>query len=105
MPLLKELLISTPEAQILGDENLNIKSVSYDSREVSPGSAFVCIRVVATDGHQFAAAAVDRDGTVIVEENLVSFAEIHESVTRVIVPDTRRALAMMACEFYGHPSR
>ncbi|HEX8463604.1 MAG TPA: UDP-N-acetylmuramoyl-L-alanyl-D-glutamate--2,6-diaminopimelate ligase [Abditibacterium sp.] len=105
MPLLKELLISTPGAQIFGADTLNIKAVNYDSREVSPGSAFVCIKGVATDGHQFAPAAVERGATVIVAENLELIAQIPESVTKVIVPDTRRALAMMAAEFYGHPSR
>ncbi len=105
MPILKELLISTPDAQILGDENQNIKAVNYDSREVSPGSAFVCIRGVAHDGHAFAAAAVERGAGVIVAENLELLGEIPAFVTKVVVPDTRRALAMMACEFYGHPSR
>ena len=105
MPLLKELLISTPDAQILGDENLNIKAVNYDSREVSAGSAFVCIKGVATDGHQFAAAAVERGATVIVAEDAELLGEIPQNITQVIVPDTRRALAMMACEFYSHPSR
>lgn len=105
MPLLKELLVSIPEAQIVGDENLHIKAVSYDSREVSAGSAFVCIRGVATDGHQFAVGAVERGATVVVAENADLVAEVPDSVTKVIVPDTRRALALMACEFYGHPSR
>jgi UDP-N-acetylmuramoyl-L-alanyl-D-glutamate--2,6-diaminopimelate ligase len=105
MPLLKELLISTPDAQIIGDENLNIKAVNYDSREVSAGSAFVCIRGVATDGHQFAAGAVERGASVIVAESADLIADIPESITKVIVPDTRRVLALMACEFYGHPSR
>ncbi|RYG66176.1 UDP-N-acetylmuramoyl-L-alanyl-D-glutamate--2,6-diaminopimelate ligase, partial [bacterium] len=105
MPLLKELLVSIPDAQIIGDENLNIKSVSYDSREVSPAGAFVCIRGVATDGHQFAAGAVERGATVVVAEGAELIADVPDTVTKVIVADTRRALALMACEFYGHPSR
>jgi UDP-N-acetylmuramoyl-L-alanyl-D-glutamate--2,6-diaminopimelate ligase len=105
MPLLKELLVSIPDARVLGDENLHMKAVTYDSREVSPGSAFVCIRGVATDGHQFAVGAVERGATVVVAESLELVAEVPDSVTKVVVPDTRRALALMACEFYGHPSR
>ncbi len=105
MPALQELLVSTPGAVITGDQNPNIKAVNYDSREVSPGSAFVCIKGVATDGHQYAKAAVERGAIVIVAESLDLIAEIPDNITKVIVPDTRRALAMMACEFYGHPSR
>lgn len=105
MPQLKELLVSTPGAQIWGDENQQISAVNYDSREVGPGSAFVCIQGVARDGHEFAPAAVERGATVLVAQSLELIASIPNSVTKVIVPDTRRALAMMACEFYGHPSR
>jgi UDP-N-acetylmuramoyl-L-alanyl-D-glutamate--2,6-diaminopimelate ligase len=105
MPLLKELLQSLPDARVVGDENLNIKAVNYDSREVESGSAFVCIRGVARDGHEFAVAAVDRGASVVVAEDEAAISNVPEWVTRVIVPDTRRALAMMACEFYGHPSR
>lgn len=105
MPLLKELLASLPEARVVGDESLSISAVNYDSREVQPRSAFVCIQGVARDGHEFAAAAVERGATVIVAQNEELVADLPENITRVFVDDTRRALAMMACEFYGHPSR
>ncbi len=105
MPLLKELLQSLPDAEIHGDADQNIAAVNYDSREVQPGSAFVCILGVARDGHEFAAAAVERGATVVVAQNREAVADLPAHVTRVFVPDTRRALAMMACEFYGHPSR
>ena len=105
MPLLKELLQSLPDAEIQGDANQNIAAVNYDSREVQPGSAFVCILGVARDGHEFAAAAVERGATVVVAQNREAVADLPAHVTKVFVSDTRRALAMMACEFYGHPSR
>jgi len=105
MPSLKELLQSLPEVEIIGDENQNIAAVNYDSREVQPGSAFVCILGVARDGHEFAPAAVERGATVVVAQNREAVEDLPAHVTRVFVPDTRRALALMACEFYGHPSR
>lgn len=105
MPVLKELLASLTDVRVIGDENAVVSQVNYDSREVASGSAFVCIRGVARDGHEFAAQAADRGASVIVAEDEAAVAELPESVTRVLVPDTRLALAMMACEFYGHPSR
>lgn len=105
MPSLKELLASLPEARVVGDENALVANVNYDSREVGPGSAFVCIRGVARDGHEFAPQAVERGATVVVAESEAAIPTVPDSVTKVFVPDTRKALAMMACEFYGHPSR
>ena len=54
MPQLPELLVCLPDARIEGPADLSIRAVNYDSREVEPGSAFVCIRGVAHDGHDFA---------------------------------------------------
>jgi UDP-N-acetylmuramoyl-L-alanyl-D-glutamate--2,6-diaminopimelate ligase len=105
MPLLKELLASLPDARIIGNEAINVSAVNYDSREVQAGSAFVCIQGVAHDGHAFAGAAVSRGATVIVAQDEAAVADLPEDVTKVFVDDTRKALAMMACEFYGHPTR
>ena len=105
MPLLKELLIALPDARVLGDEALAVNGVHYDSREVDPGSAFVCIRGVVNDGHRFALAAAERGASVIVADNEPALEGLPPEITRVIVPDTRRALALMSCEFYGNPSR
>lgn len=105
MPLLKELLASLPEARVLGDENVRVVEVNYDSREVGPGSAFVCIRGHARDGHDYVAAAVERGATVLVADNEAALTLLPDNIVKVLVPDTRRALALMACEFYGNPSR
>ena len=105
MPLLPELLVSLPDARVVGEANLNIKAVNYDSREVESGSAFVCIRGVAHDGHDFAQSAALRGAVAVVAESESAVADLPENITRVFVPDTRLALALMADEFYGHPSR
>ena len=105
MPLLPELLVSLPDARIVGEGDLQIKAVNYDSREVEPGSAFVCIRGVAHDGHDFAQSAVERGAVAVVAESESAVADLPQHITKVFVPDTRLALALMADEFYGHPSR
>ncbi len=105
MPLLLELLAALPDARIEGDADLQIKAVNYDSREVESGSAFVCIRGVANDGHDFAQSASERGAVAVIAESESAIADLPAHVTKVFVPDTRLALALMADEFYGHPSR
>ncbi len=76
-----------------------ILAVTNDSRAVRPGSAYVAIKGFTTDGADYASQAV-ADGAVLV----VAEREIDEAPT-VVVPDARIALAALATELAGHPSR
>ncbi|KAK6543079.1 hypothetical protein TWF694_007002 [Orbilia ellipsospora] len=114
MAILKDLLISLPESRVIGDENTTIDQIYYDSRKVTPGSALVCVpndQDFETDDAKrgtakvMAAHGVQRGATVIVATEEDVFVNLPDSVTKVLVPDTRRALAFMAAEFYGNPSR
>jgi UDP-N-acetylmuramoyl-L-alanyl-D-glutamate--2,6-diaminopimelate ligase len=105
MPSLKELLSELPQATVRGDEKIEVTAIAYDSREIAPDSAFVAIRGLARDGHEFIPQAVERGATTIVADNAESLSRLPPHVVGVLVPDTRHALAMLACEFYGHPSR
>lgn len=105
MPALKELLTELPQARVLGDIESEVAAIAYDSREVSAGAAFVAIRGYERDGHDYIVSAIERGAHVIIAEKEESVRDLPPEITRVIVPDTRFALAMMACEFYGHPSR
>ena len=105
MPSLKELLVGLGDVRVVGDENAEVSSLAYDSRQVSSGTAFVAVRGAERDGHEFIEQAVQRGASVVVADNEDAVRELPDNVTRVFVPDTRHALAMLACEFYGHPSR
>lgn len=105
MPSLKELLVAVPEARVLGDENIEVSTLAYDSRQVAPGTGFVAVRGQAHDGHEFIPQALERGATAIVADNEAALSSLPPAATGVLVPDTRLALANLACEFYGHPSR
>ena len=104
MPLLKELLIGLDDVRVVGDENAEVAAMAYDSRMVSPGTAFVAVRGHERDGHTYIDQAVARGASVIVADNEESVRDLPENITRVFTPDTRRALALLGCEFYEHPS-
>jgi len=105
MPSLKELLVGLPQARVAGKDQIEVSAIAYDSREVGPDTAFVCVRGQARDGHEFIPQAIERGATTIVCENESALRLLPQSVTGIVVPDTRLALAALACEFYGHPSR
>lgn len=85
---------------LTGVEDIEITNVAYDSRSVEPGGLFVCIKGFATDGHLYAASAVEKGAAVIVAED-----KIDVGVPVVYVKNSRRAMAQIAARFYGNPSR
>ena len=105
MPLLKELLAGAPEGIVRGDDTVEVAAIAYDSRAVAPDTAFVAVRGQQNDGHDFIAQAVEKGATVIVAEREETIRDLPKGITSLLVEDSRLALANLACEFYGHPSR
>ncbi|MFT4231568.1 MAG: UDP-N-acetylmuramoyl-tripeptide--D-alanyl-D-alanine ligase [Leucobacter sp.] len=77
---------SRPDAVVSGESQT-------DSREVRPGQIFFARRGEETDGHLFAAKAVDAGAALIVGER-----EADDRVPQIIVADTTDALGALATE-------
>jgi UDP-N-acetylmuramoyl-L-alanyl-D-glutamate--2,6-diaminopimelate ligase len=75
--------------------------VEYDSRRVAPGDVFVAVRGEKADGHDHVAAAAARGAVAAVVERPVAGV----ALPQILVSSARRALARLACEEAGHPSR
>lgn len=82
--------------ELLGKD---ITGIAYDSRKVSEGNVFICIKGYETDGHRFAASAVENGAAAIIAED-----EIDVSVPVMYVKNSRRTMAELACRFYGDPA-
>lgn len=76
--------------------------IQYDSRKVKPGDTFVAIPGLKLDGADFVPQAVANGAKVIVAEREV---EVPAGVEFRKAPSARKALAELAAEFYGHPSK
>jgi UDP-N-acetylmuramoyl-L-alanyl-D-glutamate--2,6-diaminopimelate ligase len=93
---------------ILGPDDVDLSLAYYDSRKVTLGSTFFAIKGFESDGHAFIASAIEKGVSAIV---LDDEAYLHTSlieaptVTRILVKDSRKALAIIAEELYDNPSR
>ena len=76
--------------------------VAYDSRRVTPGTVFVAVPGLKADGIQFVTQAVGAGAAAVVAPQP---APLPAPVPWVVVSDARYALALLAAEFFGHPSR
>ena len=78
-----------------------IRAIAYDSRAVKSAEAFVALKGRHADGASFARQAIERGAIAVVSEHA---APGDVAVPWVRVSDARVALAVLATEFYGHPS-
>jgi UDP-N-acetylmuramoyl-L-alanyl-D-glutamate--2,6-diaminopimelate ligase len=76
--------------------------VTHDSRQVTPGVVFVALKGQQRDGAAFATQAIGDGAAAIVAEHPPAVAPV---VPWMVVKDARLALALLAAQFFGHPSR
>jgi len=100
---LSELLEGVELKRPLADAEREISALCYDSRRAAPGAAFFAIRGEVTDGNRFAAAAVALGAAAIVSE-MPRPADLAPQVAWAEVADARKALAISAANFFGHPA-
>ena len=76
--------------------------VTHDSRQAQPGCVFVALAGLRADGAAFAPQAIAAGAIAVIAERV---AEGPVGVPWIVVGDARLALALLAAEFFGHPSR
>jgi UDP-N-acetylmuramoyl-L-alanyl-D-glutamate--2,6-diaminopimelate ligase len=97
----RQLLKGIEPLKISGNLHIVVAGIRYDSRKVRPGDIFVCIKGFRHDGHEYVQDAIANGACAIVAENDVP---VQDKVTLVIVDNTRKALGILARNFYGAPS-
>ncbi len=102
MKYLSEILEGLAIEQFMGEMDLMISKLAFDSREVDSGCCFIAIRGTQVDGHRFIQEAIRNGAIAIVCEELPE--PIHQEITYIRVTSSSRALGEMACNFFEHPS-
>ncbi len=98
---IESLLSVIQPMTVSGPTDPDIAGIAYDSRQVRPGYLFVALRGGREDGARFIEDAIQRGAVAVVSETSI---RARRDVTHLRVEDARRALAEIACAFYGHPS-
>ncbi len=99
---LSELLKELDYQFIQGELDNEVTQIDYDSRCVKEGSLFVCIPGAKVDGHSFIKQVIQNGAKTIVVEHPV---EYQQGITYIMVENARKALALLSCAFFHHPSR
>jgi len=98
--ILRDLVSRLPRATVAGSLDLELVSVTDDSRQAGPGILFAAVRGESVDGHQFIDAALAAGSPVIIAETAQP-RNFSTDVTWIHVADSRFALAVVASAFTG----
>src|ERR1700733_14946171 len=87
-----------------------IRGVEYDSRRVASGSLFLAMQGGTTDGNRYIPKAIEQGATAIVTDSAAAFAETAHRFPKISIAEVpagggRRAMAVLAANFFGHPER
>jgi UDP-N-acetylmuramoyl-L-alanyl-D-glutamate--2,6-diaminopimelate ligase len=107
-PSTTSLIFALRKATAYGPLGGRISGICQDSRDVTPGTAFVAVPGGSTDGHAHLAEALARGaGMLVVRADRRACWErlLYLGVSVVAVPDTRVALGRLAAAFYDYPAR
>lgn len=107
---LQILLSDVPEKTVSASgAGIDIKGVVYDPLRVQPGYLFVAINIYTQmdkieipDGHPLVADAIKKGAVAVV---LQKDQPVPDQVVKILVPDSRQALGLIATRFYGFPSK
>jgi len=100
-----EQLSAIEPTHFFGPSSPQISGITYNSQAVKPGFAFFAIAGENTDGHAYIEQAVESGAAAVIGTDkhlLRSFQEKFPSVSFIVVPDSRTAMAHTADYFYEH---
>jgi UDP-N-acetylmuramoyl-L-alanyl-D-glutamate--2,6-diaminopimelate ligase len=84
--------------------DVDIRQVACDSRRVQPRCLFFALHGAKADGNAFIRDAVSRGAIAVVSEDAAPTA-MPSSVVWIRVREARKALAVAAANFFGHPAQ
>lgn len=99
---LNELLKAIQPTQVIGNQEVEIKEVNIDSRQVREGDLFMAMRGTQTDGHAYIASAIEKGAVAVLCEDLPE--QLNNGVTYIQVKESEDAVGKLATTFYGDPT-
>ena len=98
---LNDILRGLDIVSITGNLDIDITNIQYDSRKVTQGTLFICIKGFNSDGHKYIESSIEKGAKAFLVQEDISI----DGYTFIKVNDTRSAMANIADNFYNQPSK
>jgi UDP-N-acetylmuramoyl-L-alanyl-D-glutamate--2,6-diaminopimelate ligase len=96
---LDALIRALAPGEVAGGRPLEIGDLAHDTRSVTAGTLFFCVRGERVDGHDLAWEAIERGAVALVVERILDV-----DVPQLLVPSSRESMAVAADLFFGEPT-
>jgi UDP-N-acetylmuramoyl-L-alanyl-D-glutamate--2,6-diaminopimelate ligase len=103
MHKISKLLAGLKVNKIIGPDDISIKNVVIDSRDIEEYDMFVALNGVSINSHKYIDNVIDNGCVAIVCSETP--LNICQGITYIIVDDTSYALGIIAANLYDHPSK
>lgn len=100
--ILRDLVKALPHPVFSGSLDTDITALAYDSRKVKPGTLFIALRGGKSDGHDYIETAIKSGAVAILAEIA---PPVDCNVPWIHAADTRKAMSLVAAEFFEQPGR
>ena len=101
MEKLASLLARLDYEIVQGSAEIEITDLVYDSRKITKGCLFVCIKGTVADGHTFVKEAAEKGAAAVLVQDEV---EAPKELTVIRTEDTRYGLALVSAAWFHHPA-
>ena len=102
MMKLQELLYKVKILSVIGDTNVEISDVQFDSRKVNKNGLFVAIKGQISDGHKYIQDTIKVGvNAVVVEHKPIA---LNDKTTYIHVVNSYDTLGIISANFYKNPS-
>lgn len=99
---LKDLIVGLPVKGLYGPQEVEIRDVVHDSRQVTPGALFVALHGAHVNGHDYLKEAFAKGAAAaLVRET----RGMENTASLVVVEETDKTLAQVAQVFFDYPAR
>lgn len=102
MKQLKHILQGVDTVTIKGSTAIPVADLCFDSRKAETHTAFFALTGLHTDGHNYIPSAIEKGAQTIVCERIPQ--SLAGDTTYIQVENSKKALALMAANYYGKPS-
>lgn len=93
-----DLLENNTETKLNAD--IEISSVTDDTRKVEKDCIFVCVKGGSFDGHDAAAEMIEKGAALVISERDLGLGD-----RQIIVKDSRKKYGELCAAWFGHPER
>ena len=102
MKVLSDILKSVKVTQVIGNTEMPVTDIVFDSRKVQLACLFVAVKGTQADGHDFIEQAIKKGAKAIVCEKLP--VQKSDEIVFIKLDNSAKALGQLASAFYDNPS-